>query len=108
MILDIVKSIDNVPIRLTDERWEHILDEHPNMSGFYEKILSAVGYPEFITRGQRGVKIAVVNLGRRRWLHVLYRETNQNDGFIITSFIASILKRQKLYGHDTNRERFGS
>ena len=56
MILDIVKSIDDVPIRLTDERWEHILDEHSNMSGFYEQILSAVSYPEFITRGQRGVK----------------------------------------------------
>lgn len=34
MILDIVESIDGIPIRLTDERWEHILVGHQLMSGF--------------------------------------------------------------------------
>ena len=30
MILDVVKSKDNVPIRLTEERWfDHILQLHP-------------------------------------------------------------------------------
>ena len=96
MILDIVESIDGVPIRLTDERWEHILDGHPYMSGFYEEILKAVGYPEFITRGQKGAKIAIVNLGRRRWLHVAYRETNQSDGFIISAFIDEYFEQNKV------------
>ncbi len=34
MNLDIVKSVNGVPIRLTFERWyEHILVRHPFMSG---------------------------------------------------------------------------
>lgn len=73
MILDIVKSVNDVSIRLTDERWEHILNQHPYMSGFYNEILKAIEKPEFITRGNRGAKIAIVNLGRRRRLHVMYR-----------------------------------
>lgn len=86
MILDIVESIDGVPIRLTDERWEHIC-LHADMSGFYEAVLEAVNYPEFILRGQRGVKIAVLNVGKRKWLHVMYRELSKKDGFIIAAFI---------------------
>jgi len=89
MILDIVKSINGVPIRLTDERWEHILDEHPFMSGFYENILSTIENPTFILRGHRGSKIAVNDYGRKRWLHVIYRESNLNDGFIISAYFKS-------------------
>ena len=96
MILDIVKSIDGVPIRLTDERWEHILENHSYMSGFYEEILNAVSYPEFITRGNKGTKIAIVNLGRRRWLHVVFREINQSDGFIISAFIDEVFEKSKV------------
>ncbi|HSK72487.1 MAG TPA: hypothetical protein VK892_12360 [Pyrinomonadaceae bacterium] len=96
MILDIVKSVNGVPIRLTDERWEHILDEHPNMSGFYNEILRAVENPEFITRGQRGARIAVVNLGRHRWIQVAYREINSEDGFIITAFIDESFEKNKV------------
>lgn len=96
MILDIVKSVNGVPIRLTDERFEHILDEHPYMSGFYNEILRVVENPEFITRGQRGAKVAVVNLGRRRWLHVAYREVNSEDGFIITAFIDEYFEKNKV------------
>jgi hypothetical protein len=89
MILDTVKSINDVLIRLTDERWyEHILVDHPYMSGYYQAVLDAIYYPEFILRGQKGAKIAILNVGRDRWLRVLYREINKNDGFIITAYIA--------------------
>jgi hypothetical protein len=86
MNLDIVESINGVPIRLTDERWEHIC-LHPNMSGFYDAVLKAVSNPEFILRGQRGAKAAVLNVGRRKWLHVIYRELGKKDGFIVSAFI---------------------
>ena len=85
MILDTVESKDGIPIRLTDERWKHIC-EHPFMSGFYEAILDTVQYPEFILRGHRGAKVAVQNIGRRKWLHVNYRELGKKDGFIISAF----------------------
>src|SRR6267378_2611821 len=31
MILGIADAVNGVPIRLTDERWEHILDSHPEL-----------------------------------------------------------------------------
>ena len=87
MILDVVKSKDGVPIRLTFERWEHIVERHSYMSGFLEAILDAVAYPEFILRGNAGSKIAVANLSRRRWILVMYRELGKKDGFIISAYI---------------------
>lgn len=102
MILDIVKSINDVSIRLTDERWEHILNQHPYMSGFYNELLKAIEKPEFITRGNQGAKIAVVNLGRRHWLHVMYREINQSDGFVITSFIDEYYEQSKVIWSQQN------
>ncbi|CAN5198786.1 hypothetical protein BH20ACI1_BH20ACI1_25330 [soil metagenome] len=88
MNLDIVKSVNNVPIRLTFERWfEHIVERHSYMKGYYDDVLEAVENPEFILRGHKGSKIAVRSVGRRQWLHVIYREINQEDGFIIASFI---------------------
>ena len=32
---DITYSVNNVPIRLTDERWIHIVENHDDMAGYY-------------------------------------------------------------------------
>ncbi len=87
MILDIIESLDGVPIRLTGERWEHIVDFHPYMSGYYDAMLDSIEYPEFILRGQKGAKVAVLNVGRKQWLLTTYKETSRVDGFIITAYI---------------------
>lgn len=89
MILDIVKSNDDVSIRLTDERWEHILEQHPEMSGYYERMLRTVENPMFVLRAHHGSKNALNNFGRKRWFHVLYREINRSDGFIISAYFKS-------------------
>ncbi|MDQ3636198.1 MAG: hypothetical protein ACR2MD_17725 [Aridibacter sp.] len=97
MNLDIVKSVNDVPIRLTDERWfEHILSEHPYMSRFYEDVLGTIENPEFVLRGYQGSKMAVKNVGRKQWLHVIYREINKNDGFIISAYLKPGLDRNKI------------
>ncbi len=97
MILDIVKSKDNVPIRLTDERWyEHILSEHPYMNRFYNDVLETIENPEIILRGYRGSKVALLNVGRRQWLHVIYREISQDDGFIISAYIKSKFNKNTI------------
>jgi hypothetical protein len=86
MILAIVNSINGVSIRLTEERWEHVLENHPALSDSdMGLILDAVADPEYILSGYRGSLIAVVSLGRFRYLHVMYRETNRDDGFVITA-----------------------
>lgn len=35
--MDIVRSKKGVPIRLTEERWFHITEEHSEMAGYYYK-----------------------------------------------------------------------
>ncbi len=88
MILSVVKSINGVPIRLTDERWyEHIVFNRSYMSGYMEAVLDAVENPQFVLRGHHKSKVAVINFGRQRWLHVVYRELSKTDGFIITATI---------------------
>ena len=102
MILDIVKSIDGVPIRLTDERWEHILDGHPFLNGYYDRILFTIENPKFILRGHHRSKIAVNNYGRKIWLHVLYREISRDDGFIISAYIKSDYNENSIIWQSDN------
>jgi hypothetical protein len=57
------------------------------MSGYYEAVLDAIENPEYILRGYKGARVAVINIGRSRWLLVTYREINKDDGFIISAYI---------------------
>ena len=93
MILAVVNSINGIPIRLTEERWEHIVDRRPHMTSYLEATLTAVEHPTVILRGRRGrrgqtgqVYVAVLALGPDHYLHIAYREfKSQADGFIITA-----------------------
>jgi len=46
----IVKSRNGVPVRLTDERWNHIVGRHPEMASQRDRVLGAVGDPDLIQR----------------------------------------------------------
>ncbi|MCP9495071.1 MAG: hypothetical protein MSG64_11545 [Pyrinomonadaceae bacterium MAG19_C2-C3] len=74
-------------IRVTVEQWEHTLESHPHDFSFsdYEIILDAIADPDYILRGQTGTRVAVVNYGKS-FLHVIYRELNEYEGFFITAF----------------------
>ena len=96
MILGVCFSVNGVPIRLTEERWEHILDRKPNMASFSETVLDAIEDPEYILLGHKGTLIAVIHLGEQSYLNVVYRELSQTDGFIITARIEPELHRSKI------------
>jgi hypothetical protein len=40
--MDVVNSINNVPIRLTDERWLHIIENHDELAGYYDTVVSCI------------------------------------------------------------------
>ncbi|HEV7473142.1 MAG TPA: hypothetical protein VGN90_03780 [Pyrinomonadaceae bacterium] len=101
MILETVYSLNNAPIRLTEERWRHILEAHPYMGRYYEDMLDAVNEPEYIFHGHRGSLIAVVTLSKKRILHVMYRELGREDGFIITAYVKTSLdKKNAIWPRD--------
>ena len=93
--MDIVISVEGVPIRLTHERWFHIVENHDDMSGYYEDVLSLVENPDFILRGYRGSLVAARHYGRQRYLMVVYRQVSLEDGFIITAYFTRKVDRRK-------------
>jgi len=94
--VDIAYSINGVPIRLTEERWEHIVSNKPYMTIYYDKVLEAIENPTWILRGYAGALVAVLSLARQNYLHIVYREISQDDGFIITGFISRKINRRMI------------
>ncbi len=92
-----VTSQNNVPIRLTVERWAHIMEEHSELAAMQPDILKTVTNPTRILAGGANELLAVRVVEPGKWLVVVYRETN-GDGFIITAFMtrrARFLDRRK-------------
>lgn len=96
MVIGTAESINGVTIRLTDERWEHILDVRPYMLNYEQDVLDAVGNPELILRAAGGAQVAVVSFGQRGFLHVIYREVSRSDGFIITAYFNDSYNRRQV------------
>jgi hypothetical protein len=70
-------SVSNVPIRITDERWEHIRKRHPEMEDENEKVLETIGNPDIIQRGDRNGLMAFKFYERTplssKYIVVIYR-----------------------------------
>jgi hypothetical protein len=94
--VDVAYSVAGVPIRLTEERWEHIVNNKPYMDAYYEEVLDAIERPTWILQGYAGALVAVLTLGREKYLHVVYREIRRDDGFIITAFISQKINRRAI------------
>jgi hypothetical protein len=41
-MLDVVRSRNGIPVRLTDERWSHVVEEHNELAGMRFDILETV------------------------------------------------------------------
>jgi len=89
----IVRSHNNTPIRLTDERWQHIVRRHPEMTTFQEGVLETVSYPSQIQEGDYGTLMAIRFYPETpltsKYLIAVYRETQPDDGFVLTAYLSS-------------------
>jgi hypothetical protein len=81
-----ITSKNNVPVRLTDERWGHITEEHGELAEMQQQVLEAVTAPDRVLAGGAGELLAVRSIEAGKWLVVVYREL-ETDGFIITAFM---------------------
>lgn len=96
-MISIVSSKKGIPIRLTDERWAHIIEEHSELAGMRPEVVEMVAQPERIPAGGAGELLAVREQEPGKFLVVVYRELD-TDGFIITAFLtrrAYFLNRRK-------------
>ena len=48
-----------MPIRLTDERWAHVTEEHTELAGLRLEVLEAVTQPDRIVTGGAGELVAL-------------------------------------------------
>ena len=99
--MEIVRSKDGVPIRLTEERWLHITEEHSEMAGYYFDVLETVRFPEAVYEGTSEERLAVKEIDQGKYLIVVYKQTSAADGFVITAFLttrrAQIERRPKVW-----------
>ena len=84
--MDVIKSKNDVPIRLTKERWFHNTEEHSEMAGYYFEVLETVEEPEAIYEGKTGESLAVREVENGKNIVVVYKELSKDDGFVITAF----------------------
>jgi len=100
--MELARSKDNVPIRLSQERWFHIVEEHSEMAGYYFEVLEAVEEPSAIYAGKAGEHIAVKEIEKGKHIVVVYKELGKEDGFVITAFLTRRTKqlegRQQIWG----------
>lgn len=99
-MIDRVISKNDVPIRLTDERWAHITEEHTELAGMRLGVLETVANPERILQGNYGALLAVREMTTGKYLVVVYNEQDA-DGFIITAFLTrrtnSLNRRKQVW-----------
>jgi hypothetical protein len=90
-VLETAVSKNGVGVRLTDERWTHITEEHCELAGLRIEVLETVANPSRVLAGSEGELLALRELSPGKHLVVVYREF-KDDGFIITAFLTTKIK----------------
>lgn len=93
--METVKSVNNIPIRLTDERWVHIVENHDDLAGYLDEVLLAVESPDYVIKGYQEALIALKQKEEGKFLAVVYKEVGKSDGFIITAYLTSKIKLER-------------
>ena len=95
----IIHSKNSVPIRITQERWQHIENRHPELQHEKDKVIETVGDPDLILEGDFGELLALrlyedTPFGKK-YLAVIYKEIEGNDGFILTAYVTNSPSRKR-------------
>lgn len=95
----IVRSVNNVPLRLTEERWTHVRARHPEMSDQFERVLETLSQPDIVQQGDRGELLAIRRYPdtplTEKYIVVAYREVSERDGFVLTAYLTNELSPRR-------------
>lgn len=94
-------SINKIKIRLSSERLNHILTNHPEITEYIFEIERAITSPDFVFGGKGGEYLSVLDR-KTFYFVVIYKEDKaKKEGFIITSFITKrinyLLKKKLIW-----------
>lgn len=97
-VIATVTSINGVPIRLSKERWLHVIEHHEELEPFQREIVLTIADPDLVYLSPVSLKPSyaavksipkLVEAGLARNLIVHYREVSHSDGFILTALVMS-------------------
>ena len=81
------RSVNGTCVRLTDERWLHITEEHSEMAGYGFDVLDVLEKPDIVFAGGEGELLAAREIEVGKHLVVVYKEQTLDDGFVVTAFL---------------------
>jgi hypothetical protein len=97
---EVARSRNGVPVRLTDERWAHITEEHCELAGLRQDVLEAISEPNRVLAGGAGELLAVREVEPGKCVVAAYREL-ADDGFVITACVTrrmrSLARRRQVW-----------
>jgi hypothetical protein len=76
-MMNTAKSVNGVTIRLPDERWVHIIEEHAEMAGYLYDVLETVQEPLAVFEGNEGELLAAREIESGKYIIAVYREVSQ-------------------------------
>ena len=91
-VTDVVMSRTGMPLRLTDERWQHIVSGHPEMAGRRAQTLETIASATSVLLGSDGAHLAYRIVEPGKALVAVYREIPPSDGFVIAAFLTRRLR----------------
>jgi len=105
-VIGSVLSINNLRIRLTQERWLHITNYHKELVDFQLEILSAISNPDYVYSSPESMPSnfaaikafnRLTDYGLPKNLVVHYKEVDESTGFILTAFVMSDKRVNKRF-----------
>ena len=98
--MKIILLKNNHYIRLTDERFSHIIKNHPELIGEENNIIEIIENPDIIFEGNFNELLAAklydkTPVSENKYLVVIYKEIENDDGFILTAYYARRLNERR-------------
>jgi predicted phage-related endonuclease len=95
----IITSVNNIPVRLTAERWSHIINRHPELEYQREKVLETLAEPHIVLEGDFKTLQAAKHYSKtpltEKYLVVIYKELSDKDGFVLTAYFTNRLSGKR-------------
>ncbi len=93
-------SKNNILIRLTEERINHIFRNHPETKDSIGWVIEAIENPDYIVGGDFGELLAIklykkTPVTENKFLIVVYKEITKLDGFILTAYFSRGINKKR-------------
>ena len=72
---------------MSDVNSGHEIPHADDLASYFFEVLETVERPELVVRGNKGTLKAVRNIGRNKWIVVVYREKSKEDRWFCNNSI---------------------